>query len=284
MLKSESESGAEFASVFNRVAEIYINKGDLGRAIPKLTRAIQSVADGDPALFSRRGDLYARQRQWKQAAADFVRFSELGSDDSIAWMRGAVLLAKIDDVEGYREYCRRMLSHFEGTDRTEIAERTAKVCLLVPPVASELEAVLKMADRAVTLNPGPQLMPWVQLAKGLAEYRAGHHESAIQWCEKGVKGQRPGQSIYPWYRTAMAHSVQAMAHYRLNQLDEARDELAKGSEVLEAQSKRYESRGLDGAWSDWLICQILHREADALIGDKADATESGDGPPRKPGK
>src|SRR5262249_58604125 len=111
---------------------------------------------------------------------------------------------------GYHGACREMLDGFGNTDKLEIAERTAKTCSLAAEAVSDFAPVLKLADRAVTGTEKHRDYRWFVLAKGLAEYRAGHDAAAVDWLNRFSPRADDGE-----HRDATAFAVLAMAKHRL---------------------------------------------------------------------
>ena len=57
-----------------------------------------------------------------------------------------------------------------------------------------------------------------------------------------------------------------VAHHRLGQADEARQSLAKARRIMETELPQVESGDLGRSWHNWMICQVLRREATELLG------------------
>jgi hypothetical protein len=65
--------------------------------------------------------------------------------------------------------------------------------------------------------------------------------------------------------------VLAMAHHRLGQKEQARAALHSGQVIFtEKMPDPAAGRPFDRMWPDWLHCQILLREAEALLTNKSD--------------
>jgi hypothetical protein len=95
----------------------------------------------------------------------------------------------------------------------------------------------------------------------LADYRARDWESGIKRAN-GVLAcpQEPS-------RDAMAHIILAMSLHQGDQVALARNSLAEARVLIDKKMPQV-NRGehFNDNWSDWLRCQILLREAEALIG------------------
>jgi hypothetical protein len=148
--------------------------------------------------------------------------------------------------------------------------------LLLPISGPDLEAASQMAETALadTRSNVPVIhVLWMRSTKALAEYRQGHYASAIDWANQAAPEANGGQSDL---RFVEAHSVMAMAHFRMNDSAAARKELARSTRVLEKapgiDSETLFTGGVMG-FADWLIAHCLFREAQALIEGDAKAAE-----------
>ena len=229
------------------------------------TNALAPAADdrlGMAALLRARGTLCAQFAQWTLAAGDLTNAIALNPDEHWNWYQLGPLLLETGDTGGYRKHCYAMLARFGTTNDPAIAERTAKACLLLPLDGADLAAASKLAETAVTLGKDDAWVAYYQSAKGLAEYRLANFAQAVEWTRKAL-GQ-PG--IYS--RDIQAYSVLALALHRLNQAGEAREALSKATELAGAKLPRLDSGDLGPDWHDWIIAQILLREAKGLIETK----------------
>src|SRR5262249_9655925 len=157
--------------------------------------------------------------------------------------------------DGYHRHCAEMLRRYGQTTRPEIAERTAKVCLLHPRAGDDLKQPAELADRALTLDRAHWVIPWAQLVKGLADYRTGRFDDAAVTLRKSL-AEKPTH----WAREVPATVILAMAEARRGRGEEARRTLARADELFEATPAP--ERGLPPGWlHDWLFCRILRREA-----------------------
>ncbi len=258
-------------SLVNRTFQDLRENGDLGEnwhdwvsSRLLVTEAIDfatELNEVDPAVLVSRGNRNALDREWEAATVDYRKAAELGTEDSIAWIRGAILLARNGSLDEYQAYCRAMREQLDVSDPM-IAERVAKTSLLHPVTASLAASINEIADTAVS-DAGHWVIPWAQIAKGLAEYRAEKYQSAIDWCQKPHNGQEM------WYRSIHGLMIQSMAYSKLEQSNEAEAAFQQATQLLEAQTALYEQEGLDASWHDWLVCYILLEEAQALIDGEA---------------
>ena len=224
-----------------------------------LTPAVMSQPQG-AGLLRTRGDVRARNGQWKEAATDFSRVIELQPTNHLAYHALAPLLVQSGDLEGYRQHCTRALAQFGGTGDPVIAERMAKDCLILPSPKADLKAIGELAETAVTAGKGHSSLLDFQFAKGLAEYRQGHFGEAVDWMGK-VLGSSAGDP----FLEAEANVVLGMAQYQRQQPDQARASLAKAVEFQEKKLPKLASGDIGADWIDWIVVHALVKEASELI-------------------
>jgi tetratricopeptide (TPR) repeat protein len=212
---------------------------------------------------------HINQGQWDQAAGEFALLAESDPDNHWYWYQSAPLCLQTGNVEVYRRACREMLTRFGNTDKREIAERTAKTCSLAPDAVSDFGLVLKLADRAVTGTEKHRDYRWFVLAKGLAEYRAGHYAAALEWLNRFS----PRADLA--HADATAFAVLAMAKHKLGSAPgadaarlagEARAALGHAQAILaKKMPDPKKGRPYGGDFHDWLHAQILVHEAEGLL-------------------
>jgi WD40 repeat protein/tetratricopeptide (TPR) repeat protein len=213
-------------------------------------------------LFRKLGDADARRGEWARVAADYAQLLKLRPDDHTLWYWAGTVLAELGDRPAYRKHCRAIVERFGMTKDPMIAERTAKVGLLLPPEAGELKRLAVLAERAVTNGEGRAELPYFHLARGLAEYRRGKLDTAARWLRKAS-----AQSDY-WNLAVPVHLIMAMIQKQRGKPREAKESLARAVALFEREAPRPGSPHYAQAWHDRLICGVLRREAEALIGGK----------------
>jgi serine/threonine protein kinase/tetratricopeptide (TPR) repeat protein len=216
-----------------------------------------------------RGRWYAERGDWARAASAFAgAFERESPDDGFAWFEHAYLLLQLGDAQGYRRLCGRMRERFgESRELFQFAS-LAHACVLAPGALGDPEAVLRLAERRLPMTPlqSPH-HAWSVHVLGLAYYRAGQPEKAIQYLSETLK-KGP-----PWDHDMLNSLVLSMAHHRLGQGDEARrcfkraaEAIAEAARTRPGQSSLFAPPGW--AWWDWLGVQILRREAEESVGKK----------------
>jgi serine/threonine protein kinase/Flp pilus assembly protein TadD len=233
------------------------------------TKAIELRPD-QASVWVDRGNLLALLGLWDLATTDYAREFELREPDTtLRWLCQALLRLHLGDPEGYRQLCLRMRERFRGTANADLAIEMVRTLLLAPDAGVNRAPLLESTELLATseLRSGHTLY-----LLGIANYRAGQHEQAIQRL-------REAQAVNPdWAFRVLAYPVLAMAHHRLGQAAQARqalDEAARG--IDEWTQERYEKqegqwvfhRGATAfwpvAWWDWMEGQHYYREARLLI-------------------
>ncbi|HEV8071946.1 MAG TPA: tetratricopeptide repeat protein, partial [Planctomycetaceae bacterium] len=234
-----------------------------GESLPSFEEASKAIkaASGEWNL----ADASARLGRWDPALAAIDKAAELEPANHWYVYHAATLHLRAGDVAGYHRVCRAMLERFEDTQAPEIAERTAKTCLLLSDAVLDIDRVQKLAIRAATGTEKHGSYRWFVFVKGLAEYRAGRPAEAVNWLNR-FEPHADGAHI-----DATAFAVLAMAQHRLGQKEKARAALHSAQAIFaEKMPDPGAGRPFDGMWADWLHCQILLREAEALLTNKSD--------------
>jgi WD40 repeat protein len=203
-------------------------------------------------------EAHAHRGEWAQAAACCDQLLGLQPEDAFQWYRAAIVHTQLANKKEYRRLCQEMLQRFGSTLDPTIAERTVKACSLMPGLLDDLGPVTRLADLAVSKDPNHPSMASLQFAKGLAEYRAGHHADAARWLEKSLAKAQA-------YLPATAAFALAMAQQQQSQTAQAKATLARAQETL-SQLPSLERSG--GSWLECVYTDQMRREAEALIGGK----------------
>ena len=242
------------------------------------TRIIQNHLDGLQnyldALQYRQQDeseTEARLGHWQSAATNLMQVIAVNPTNHWNWFLLAPILIQSGDLSGYRKDCQAMLSRFGETQDSKIADRTAKVCLLLPSAVSpqELTTVGKLAERAVALGTNSPWMYWFQLTEGLAEYRQGQFGSSVETIQRIQKDFGAGAANYDGGRNcceASSYMILAMALQKLEKTQEARTALSLGLTIVHAKLPALNAKDLGSSWNDVVITYFLMHEANEIIG------------------
>jgi WD40 repeat protein/serine/threonine protein kinase/tetratricopeptide (TPR) repeat protein len=219
-------------------------------------------------FYRQRADADAGRGEWTRLAADYAQLLNLRPEDHTLWYWAGTVLAELGEAPAYQKHRRAMLERFGTTEDPMIAERTAKVCLLLPADADELKRLGALAERAVTHGVGRAELPYFHLVRGLAEYQRGNPDAGEGWLRKALSANDS------WNLTVPAHLILAMIQQQRGKPEEARESLARAVALFDRQAPRPGSSDYRGGWHDRLVCQVLRRQAEALLGAAAPASKN----------
>jgi serine/threonine protein kinase/tetratricopeptide (TPR) repeat protein len=216
-----------------------------------------------------RGDDFARRGQWAQAAKEALAEVAANPAERMLWSKAAPLLLLAGDLDGYRQLCGRMIEQFSGTTSPEQADSVCKVCLLLPGAAdrSKLPSQV-LVDGVEQGTARAAFRGYFCAGMALIAYRDGRFEQAVADGGKSLAvNNRRGPD------GALALLVVAMAQHQLRQAESARQLLTEATALIPydlATLGSPEFQGTlpvspDAVGSDWLIAEVLRREAALLI-------------------
>jgi hypothetical protein len=131
--------------------------------------------------------------------------------------------------------------------------------VLFPDAIADIDPVRALADRAVTGTESHPRYRYFMLVKALSERRAGRHAEAVNWLEQIAPNVNGG------IIDATVFAVLAMAKHHLGQRDDAQAALTKARGIVAAtRPDPAQGRPFANDWDDWLRCEVLLREAEAL--------------------
>jgi tetratricopeptide (TPR) repeat protein len=246
-------------------ANAYQKRNQWKEAVKDLEKA-DHLNPNDPQTWLEKANLDNNHGRWQEAAKAFDKALELDPNDHWERYHSATLHLHSGDVDGYRRDCRELLRRFGQTDDPVTAERTAKVCLLLPPADEDQTLVQRLAQLAVKGNGKHAYYGFFQLAKGMAEYRAGHFEQSMEWLRGSQKATVSSQASFK----ALAHLFLAMAQHRLGHADEARTDLAQATKLIDAEVQKWKPDDGNMGEFDWFMPIIVRKEAEALLDHKFD--------------
>jgi serine/threonine protein kinase/Flp pilus assembly protein TadD len=196
------------------------------------------------------GEVHARRGQWNEAVTNFELVVKYAPDDHLGYMYLAPLLLQVGDLDGYKALRAQILKQFGDTTDPRIAERMTKTSLILPASDEEMKIIAKIADAAA----GDASDGYNLFAKGFAEYRLGHYESALKLLRKANP-----MDIGPYSRTEDC-LVMAMARSRLGRVEDSTESFKDAAD--EFKSRIAGKGGLNSDdWFDWISIHILAREA-----------------------
>ncbi|HWB08339.1 MAG TPA: serine/threonine-protein kinase [Pirellulales bacterium] len=203
--------------------------------------------------FEDAGHLVA-QGDLPRAAQRMERYIRDQPRDALGHLGAGVLRLQLGEIDRYRGHCDAMLSLFGGSHSPADADKTAKLCLLVPGSTTDIGPALVLAELAVDEGYQSPYEGWFQLVRGLAEHRAGHWNEAIGWLEKCRSN--PNAIV-----ASTARLVESMALGRLGRTDEAGTAFREATAKFEDYLATAGEGDIVGTWPDRMIFEILRKEA-----------------------
>jgi serine/threonine-protein kinase len=178
-----------------------------------------------------------------------------------SWYEAAGFYLFMGDVERYHGACREMLDRFEKTAQEQplIAERTVKTCALAPDSVPDFARVDRLAERCLAGTETDVNRGYFVIAKGLADYRAGRYEAAVERLRVTGAGSSD----------AIPLACLAMAHHRLGRHDDARAALESARALLAKESPDARRTSVE-----LMQGEILIREAGQVLSGNSTATTS----------
>jgi tetratricopeptide (TPR) repeat protein len=232
------------------------SKGQYKQAVRDCTEALQQrwkyKASASIARLVR-SNAYAMLGEWDLAAEDVAQAMKgqaRWAAQTLA-MQGGCLLAK-EDRGGYHRVCRELVDRFGKSDTLDSAYLAARVSMLSSADSGIKPAVaIRLAKRALA----GERTAWRLQALGLAHYRAREYKEALQWLDVADATR--------WAGNLSTALVQAMAHHRLGNAEEAQKRWGLATARPFPYIHPHEA----------VIYQILRREAEAVLksppGDKS---------------
>ncbi len=231
-----------------------------------LTAALEKKPN--QTAYEARAVWYACRGQWADSARDYLARVELDPKECLSWLAPAACLILAGQEEEYRKLCRRMLEQFSGSQDILETNVIVKVCLLLPGINL---AELPVAAREKSLVQGQvpaEWLPWATSALALESYRGGDYPQARHWSSKAREASSTSRSL------VLALLLQAMAEHQLHQPDEALRLLTEASALIPLPFRLLGIHNYPtgkfflspaNVTHDWMIAEILRREAEVLL-------------------
>jgi eukaryotic-like serine/threonine-protein kinase len=195
--------------------------------------------------------------QWHEGAERFQQILRRQPNLSFLRFETAIVCLRADDPEAYRRLCRELLENARHTSDPRQADQAAKACLVGGDPALDVALAAELAERAMRLGAGDSVQDFFQLVRGMAAYRTGKHDEALNWLRQCEEAGKP-------YSATTALVFEALALQRLGRPDDARTALERADSIyrnLEARLADSPDGPLGPQWVDVLIFQIARGEA-----------------------
>ncbi len=244
--------------------QLPLSPADIERELARLA----SELDADPnsvTLLNNRGVLLARLGRWRESADDYLQVVQRFPMRRFHWGIAATPLLMAGDKAAFEKHCQAMVEQFRNTTEADVADTVCKTSLLLPDVVQLSDLPIDVLRTGASDPKWEQYRPWFLACCALISYREGEPQAAIEWTEKMRDFiAQPG---------ALALCVRAMSEFRLDRVDAARKSLQEAEQQIPLQLKTLGTPDGTGplpaplgiAEHDWLVAEILRREAAELI-------------------
>lgn len=233
--------------------------------IHQITQQIQAKPEV-PLNYERRAELFARLGNWRRCADDYNQLRTVTPNEGTAWTRAAASLLMADDLKGYATLCQEMLKQFRDTQEHWIADVVCKSCLLRPDIVPLNDLPTETLKSGLSPTTSAELARRYTVDYALVQLRQGNSKQALDLVT--VLPNEPGNPV-----DSMAQVIRAMAEHQLGNSESARTTLAAATETIHSELRTLGSPNYAGPLPvdkakvaiDWLIIELLRREANALI-------------------
>jgi tetratricopeptide (TPR) repeat protein len=202
-----------------------------------------------------RGRFFEAAHLWAMAAPKYP-------EPDPVLLRATALQLFVGDRSAYESLCLVMILRFSKTTDAELAEQTAKVCVLSQEPVGALSDAARLADLAIE-DSEHQYFPFFCFTRALVAYRAGDLDGCLKWCEE-THPEDPGESL-----KAQALIVEAMALHRQGKEATARKRCDEAAMIIRARFP-FAPDSFTNDWEGWIIYEILRREAARLLTTSAE--------------
>jgi WD40 repeat protein/tetratricopeptide (TPR) repeat protein len=238
------------------VGDFYAGVQDWKQAIAEYSKHVTDQP-ADVALFTKLAIAYESARRTPEAVPYLAKMSAANLEDTMLSLKVAALEAWFGQEKEYSATRQRILGLAKDTNKWNTADRAAKASSIRPSTdKAELEAALALGRTAVELEKNHYTL----LALGMAEYRSGYDEAAVEAllaAEKSGANITIVMGIAPFYR--------AMSLFRLGRAEEARKVATLAAAKMQPLPKDEQNPLVNVANSDFLIVWMAYREARALL-------------------
>jgi serine/threonine protein kinase/tetratricopeptide (TPR) repeat protein len=222
---------------------------------PVLFDRVARGRPNEPALWLGRARYRAQCCQWADAMADYskvIYHRPLTGDETVEY---AYLLVLLNDTNAYVRFCQELLGRIgEPHDALE-SFQMARAFSAAPQSVASNESIVQWASYGAETYRDA----WYPHALGLAHYRAGHFELAIENLRESNKRV--------WDTTAKSQNwlVLAMCQFQLGKIEEANQCLATAENIIAEALPEKTGEPVDVDPPDWIPIQVLLREAESLL-------------------
>jgi tetratricopeptide (TPR) repeat protein len=251
---SESEQPAHNAvETFEKLAADFPQNSNYQLELGRSRTRLATIQSSTHAMALARALGHIRLSQWENAAAEYAKADLLAKplrEDDFAY---ACLLLIRGPSDGFNQFCQGMIQRAAQPGEHSQAFVLARTCGLVGKSPVDPARVVQWANQALA---GDQ-SPWYLHALGLAQYRAGQFDQALESFTKA--------DVEDWSSRELNWFGLALVHHRLGHPDLARRCLDKGIQWLARNGPPGPGQPTNIHPFDWLEAQVLRREAEETL-------------------
>jgi hypothetical protein len=219
------------------------------------------VKPADPANDAQRRDTTSAAPKRDPATVAAKQDPDAGRGLDPNFLNTAALQAWFGQEKELAATCDRTLKFFKDTNHAAMAERTAKICSLRPSDDKTHEAALVLARRAVDLGKGNSaLLPYLQMALGMAEFRCGNYAEADAAL---LEASKLGKDNYHVSRTTAFY--RAMSLFRQGKEAETQKLAAEASAKMKPLPADEKNPLVGNADADDLILWMAYKETKEML-------------------
>lgn len=225
------------------------------------------------AFLQERAKEHMKAQLWLEAAEDYLLARDVAPDDSMHWMRAALLLQMSHKTMKYDQLAKEMLEKFGATTNPYHAERTAKMCWFPKFPVDEKKATVALANLAVK----ERRQAWGQYfpsTRALGHYRYQEYGNAIALIDESNRlnsaRRKPQNDL-----TAINDLLLAMSLANNGEHSDAKKRLEQAAKALRKKTASNAVLYADDFWNDWLLAVMLYEEAKDEIVLKIESVTEG---------
>ena len=226
--------------------------------------AQQRPADG--VLWIGRAEDRALRSRWTDALADYEKVIHQRPTAGDETTEYAYLLVLLNKTEGFEQFCRELMARTVEPQDAASHFQLARAMGAAPSDAIDPNRLVEWASTAISSARDRSLdAAWLHCL-GLAQYRAGQYEQAIESLQKSNASN--------WSESAKSQNwlLLAMANHCLAHADESKHCLETARSLIAKVRPGKATDRVDMWAPDWIPMHVLLREAEALL--KEPTTES----------
>jgi WD40 repeat protein len=197
---------------------------------------------------------------------DLRKLTTLVPDDNCYYSANYVMmLLRQGDTAAFRRECQSLLKRYNDTTDAMIAERVAKTCCLEPVQFPIDDIRIQLAGRAADAGDSNPFYAWAHLAYGMASYRTGQVELALEQLKPLGDMTKPLPPNFTMPGKVLAKFFVAMSEHQLDNHEEAERALQI---ALKYNRARGNIQNIPDNVYDWVRCDIIESEALSLIRER----------------